>query len=189
MSTVPSRDQTLRDLHCDQTHDILLPDASFSGSGKRKNESKGITQIMTMIIEDLDDEIKNGMKSEEEAQLEYEGLMKAATELKEELIKKKIALSNAITQRTQERTDEKADMDANNVDLKDEEDYKAEITPDCDWIIGAFTKRAEARAAEMEGLTTAKSFLAGQGGAASMLQGKVFDDAALGAIRFQKLRR
>merc|ERR1719401_2245361 len=54
------------------------PDADFSGKGKRKHESKGIVQMMTMIIEDLNDEIKNGMKSEEAAQLTYEEQMKAA---------------------------------------------------------------------------------------------------------------
>mmetsp|Transcript_68774 Transcript_68774/g.120443 ORF Transcript_68774/g.120443 Transcript_68774/m.120443 type:complete len:121 (+) Transcript_68774:95-457(+) len=42
-----------------------------------------------------------------------------------------------------------------------EEKYHSEIKPDCDWIIGAFDKRAEARAAEMTGLTQAKEYLAG----------------------------
>merc|ERR1719330_2308684 len=54
------------------------PDTVFSGQGKRKKEAKGIVQILTTIIEDLNDEIKNGMKAEEEAQLEYEGQMEAA---------------------------------------------------------------------------------------------------------------
>jgi len=40
------------------------PDAVFSDKGKRKDEAKGIIQIMTMIIEDVDDEIKNGMQAE-----------------------------------------------------------------------------------------------------------------------------
>ena len=41
-----------------------------------------------------------------------------------------------------------ADKNSNELDLKDEEDYRAEITPDCDWIIGAFAKRAEARGSD-----------------------------------------
>merc|ERR1719373_1272642 len=57
-------------------------DATFSDKGKRKNEAKGILQIMTMLIEDANDEIKNGMKSEEESQLAYEASMKAAEKLK-----------------------------------------------------------------------------------------------------------
>merc|ERR1719343_1175298 len=54
------------------------PDTVFSGKGHRKREAKGIVQILTTIIEDLNDEIKNGMKAEEEAQIEYEGQMEAA---------------------------------------------------------------------------------------------------------------
>merc|ERR1719146_542268 len=40
------------------------PDATFSDAGKRKNESKGIISILTMLKEDLEDEIKNGIKDE-----------------------------------------------------------------------------------------------------------------------------
>ena len=54
------------------------PDATFSDKGSRKNESKGVVGLMTMLIEDLQDEIKNDMKDEEETQLEYEDEMKTA---------------------------------------------------------------------------------------------------------------
>merc|ERR1719399_2225995 len=36
------------------------PDATFSSAGKFGGESKGILSIMTMIKEDLEDEISNG---------------------------------------------------------------------------------------------------------------------------------
>merc|ERR1719456_1802281 len=48
------------------------PDATFSDKGKRKNESKGIISILTMLKEDLEDEIKNGIKDEADSQMEYE---------------------------------------------------------------------------------------------------------------------
>merc|ERR1719424_2168705 len=38
------------------------PSASFSSSGKSGGESKGIVSIMTMIKEDLEDEVANGVK-------------------------------------------------------------------------------------------------------------------------------
>merc|ERR1719476_810889 len=53
------------------------PDATFSDKGSRKNESKGVVGLMTMLIEDLQDEIKNDMKDEEETQLEYEDEMRS----------------------------------------------------------------------------------------------------------------
>merc|ERR1719441_42920 len=40
------------------------PDASFTSAGKSSGESKGIVSIMTMIKEDLEDEISNGVKNE-----------------------------------------------------------------------------------------------------------------------------
>merc|ERR1719298_327481 len=48
------------------------PDASFSSSGKSSGESKGIVSIMTMIKEDLEDEIANGIKDEGETQAAFE---------------------------------------------------------------------------------------------------------------------
>ena len=53
--------------------------------------------------------------------------------------------------------------------------------PDQPWLKN-FDGRAEARAAEMEGLTTAKEFLAGR---TALLQGKgKFDDTSLSKINF-----
>merc|ERR1719421_1641415 len=48
------------------------PDASFSSAGKSGGESKGIVSIMTMIKEDLEDEIANGVKEEGETQAKFE---------------------------------------------------------------------------------------------------------------------
>merc|ERR1719235_2005947 len=60
------------------------PDATFSSAGKSGGESKGILSIMTMIKEDLEDEITNAVKMEKEDQFYFErGLNDAKTLLKE----------------------------------------------------------------------------------------------------------
>lgn len=122
------------------------PEAVFSSKGKRKGESKGIVSIMTMLIEDVADEIKNAMKAEEEATLAWEEQMATAEKLKKSLITKKVNLEVTIAKTEDELKDEKADKKKNEGDLKDEEDYKASIKPDCDWILKAFAERAEKRA-------------------------------------------
>jgi len=137
------------------------PEAEFSDGGSRKDMSKGIVSLMTYIIEDQTDEIKNAMSAEEKAQLQYEDAMSAAKKLKMDLFEKKMKLTLAIAKRQKERADEKEDKKGNEGELKDELDYKASIKPDCDWILGAFEKRAKARAMELEGLTGAKEYLAG----------------------------
>jgi predicted nucleic acid-binding Zn-ribbon protein len=147
-----------------QVSEDQAPDATFSHKGKRKNDSKGIVQIMTMLIEDLQDEIKNGMKDEEAAQLDFESRLAAAKKLQKELEHKKVNLELTIAKRESEKDDEHADMTVNKKDLSDEVAYKKDITNDCDWIIRAFEERRNRRAAEMEGLVGAKEFLAGYQG-------------------------
>jgi len=166
-------------------------DAVFSDKGKRKHESKGIVQLLTMIMEDLNDEIRNGMKFEEIAQLDYEKQVRAANQLRDELTTKKTNLASMIGRRTQDRNDEEADKLSNEGDLQDEKDYKTSITPDCDWIIGAFSGRAEKRAAEMKGLVTAKEYLAGYKPPASLLaeRAAAFDDSVLADIHFLGIRQ
>jgi len=166
------------------------PEAVFSDKGKRKNETKGIVSIMTMLIEDVADEIKNAMKAEEEAQLAYEEQMATAKKLRASLVTKKVNLEVMIAKKQDELKDEEADKKKNEGDLKDEEDYKASITPDCDWILKAFAERAEKRAAELDGLVGAKEYLVGY--KPSLLEKratKVFDDDKLPSLKFLALQR
>jgi len=164
------------------------PEAVLADPGKRKHEAKSILQILTMIMEDLNDEIKNGMKSEEEAQLEYEKLMAAAKKLENELEAKKSSLIKAIAQRKIERGEEESDRAINQDQVDAEESWKAAIKTDCDWIIKNFETRAKARTAEMEGLTGAKEYLVGYMEREPALLERerkpTFDDNALSNTRF-----
>jgi len=164
------------------------PEFEFSGKGKRSGESKGIVSLMSMLIEDLEDEIKNGIKDEAKTHEEFEADMKAAENLKEELIEKKVNLIDTIARREEEKTDEHEDMSVNHGDKADELSYKASIKPDCDWIIRSFTDRHNAREAEMNGLTTAKEYLAGAK-VPSLIQQSKFNDDALTGIRFLGLKK
>jgi len=136
------------------------PEADFSSAGSSKGQSKGIVSIMTMITEDLRMEIKNGQEAEANAQLEFEASLAAAEKLVADLTTKKENLETEIARLGEEKSDEHKTKKANTKDLKSETDYRKKITPDCDWIIGAFTKRAEARTAEANGLVSAKEHLA-----------------------------
>merc|ERR1719313_2074978 len=138
------------------------PDATFSKKGNRKLESKDIVSIMTYIIQDLENEIKNEVAAEEKAQAEYEEEMATAQKLVDESEAKKVHLEEMIAKRESEKKDEIHDMKENNEDRDSELAYKAKIKPDCDWILKAFDERAAARAAEADGLTAAKEYLAGQ---------------------------
>ena len=105
------------------------PDASFSDKGSRKNESKGIVSLIKMIQEDLVSEVANGKKAEAEMQMDFEKALKAAKTLKSELIDKKDELSDIIAKTNNEKIDEEDDKSKNTGDLKDEDDYKADLPP------------------------------------------------------------
>lgn len=161
------------------------PEADFSDSGSHKHETKDIVSIMTMLIEDVAHEIKNAMKAEEGAQLEYEKIMALALKLKEELEDKVVNLETMIAERQEEKDTEEHRMLANQESIKDEKNYKASIKNDCDWIIRAFSERAKKRAAEMDGLVGAKEYLAGaQASLLATSKARGLDDSALSNVQF-----
>jgi septal ring factor EnvC (AmiA/AmiB activator) len=155
------------------------PDASFTKKGSNTVASKNILQLMDYIIEDLTDELANTKKAETEAQADFEDEKAKADQLVSDLKDKVVGLENIIAKRITSKKEENVDKKENNKDRDDELTYKAKITPDCDWILKAFDQRAEARAAESAGLTTAKEFLAGK---TALLQ--TFDDSKMKSINF-----
>jgi predicted nucleic acid-binding Zn-ribbon protein len=165
------------------------PDASFSDKGSRKNQAGGIVGLMEMLIEDLTLEIKNGIKNEATAQSEFEEALTDATTLKKDLIRKKDTLEGLIAQENDDKTAEWTEENSDEKDLKEEKDYKSDIKPDCDWMIGAFKERSTSRATEMKGLVSAKEYLSGaSASSSSALQLKTsFDDTAFGRTRFMGL--
>jgi len=164
------------------------PDAEFSDAGHRKLETKGVISILSSIIEDLGDEIRNAMEAEAAAQVEHEKQMATATKLKEELMEKKVNLEDMFAKHSEEKSEEVANKKSNQQDLKSEQDYKKNITPDCDWIMNAFSERASKREAEMNGLKTAKEYLSGFKPSEPALLDKEhmnsFDDRVLPGLKF-----
>jgi septal ring factor EnvC (AmiA/AmiB activator) len=158
------------------------PDASLSSKGNNQNAAKTILSLFAYIIEDLTDELSNAKKDEANSQAEFEEEKATAEKLVDDLTEKKDTLKQIIAKRNDDKVEENKDMKENNVDRDAELKYQAKITPDCDWIIKNFDGRAEARAAEMAGLTTAKEFLAGR---TALLQSKgKFDDTSFAKINF-----
>merc|ERR1719146_50360 len=88
------------------------PDATFSDKGARKNESKGIIQILTMLKEDLEAEIKNGVKDEIAAQGEFEKQVASAKALIADLEEKKANLETDKAATEEKETAEEDDKAA-----------------------------------------------------------------------------
>merc|ERR1719163_208857 len=147
------------------------PDATFSDADKHKGASDGIVALLTQIKENLEGEVGLATKSEAKATEEYDAL-KAASDAQIE------AYDGQLTDLAASIADTDAEIEADTNTKTDTEgehtstvEYLEKIKPNCDWIEGAFTKRAEARKQESEGLTQAKAILAGsEGGDFGFLQ-------------------
>merc|ERR1719456_1097924 len=162
------------------------PDASFSSGDKSAGESKGIVSIMTMLKEDLEDEVANGVKSEEAAQTEFQRQRDAANKLIASLEEKNTNLKEAkadtddkIGAAEQVQSDTQGLLDGRNEEL-------AAIKPNCDWILKNFDLRRDRRKSEMEGLMDAQSLLSGSGGTVlAQTQKHTFDDSAFPKLSFE----
>merc|ERR1719482_786672 len=164
------------------------PDATFVGKGHNKLQSKDIVSLFDYVIEDLHDEIENENKAEAKSQAEFEEERDAALKLIAGLEEKIVTLEGLIADRKQDKEEETKDMEKNQRLLDDELAYKAKITPNCDWILKAFDQRAVARAAEENGLMTAKDYLSGMK-APELLQQPKFDDSKLARVGFLSLSK
>merc|ERR550532_3291433 len=120
---------------------------TFSDPGHRKIESKGVLSIMEMLIQDLHGEIARDQEEEAAAQVQFEKELKAALALKARLEEKITNLEGFIADLKEDKTEEKKSLDANEKDLKDENEYKESITPDCDFVIDHWLPRSKKRQA------------------------------------------
>merc|ERR1719355_376922 len=139
--------------------------------GGRSSETGGITGIISMIKEDLENEIKEAKAAESNAQAEYNKqraeALKTLAALKEKKTNQEMQKADT-DQKTEDAEGVKTDTETMSVEKQMELDS---IEPNCSWIKGAFDTRRTKRKAEIEGLITAKGALAGQGqGHAGFLQ-------------------
>lgn len=137
------------------------PDAELTDHGTRSGEAKGIVDLIGLLMENFENDIKSSQAGEASAQIQYEKQMEAAQKLKESLEEKVVTLETFIAERNGAKSAEESTLTENQGLLQGQNDYKDSITPDCDWILGAMEKRHKQRTAEAEGLTQAKEFLAG----------------------------
>merc|ERR1719388_583294 len=137
------------------------PDASFSGKDNHKGAQDAIVSMMTQIKENLENEVALADKAEAKALVDHETLTAEVAKQEDQYDKYIIELDNLMA----EATTEIERLTADKTKTEEERDataaYLAKIKPNCEWIKGAFTLRANARAKEKKGLMEAKAILAG----------------------------
>jgi hypothetical protein len=137
------------------------PDATFSSGDAHAGASKGIVLLLTQIKEDLENEVVLADKGEDKAVAEFLDMNITTTKQLAVYDKTVVDLRDAISKNDGDIViyeSTKTDTEGQHTATVN---YLDRIKPNCDWIMGAFEKRAEARAKEEEGLFQAKSMLAG----------------------------
>jgi len=136
-------------------------DYALTNDLSQENAAASVLALMTRIIENLNTEIADGMEEEKEAQLEYESITGKATASKNKLEDKVTKIDQRISARDTSKRDETKTKEDAETDLKEQNDYKASIQEECEWLYKNFEDRANTREAEMDGLVRAKELLSG----------------------------
>ena len=156
-----------------KANEDTAPEATFSSNEGRKSEGGGVIAILSMVKEDIENEMKTTRADEAEDLAAYEKLRGDSQKSLEALEAKKVTLGQDVAG----KMGEIADIDAVLGDKSDSktatDDLLESLKPNCDWIGRTFDTRMEKRKAEMKGLQDAKSVLAGADPAAGLLTTKV----------------
>jgi len=141
------------------------PTTNFKG-GKSKGhsgEARGVLVILEMLKEDVRKQIKSEGQEELDAQKAY-GDSAATLVRNQRALDKGLAEARALLANQQsKKTKETAARDKAQAELDSENEIKAVIATDCNWVAITFVDRRTKRKAEMEGLSSASEFLAAAG--------------------------
>jgi len=138
------------------------PETTWSGSyGGRKGENRGIMSIITMIIDDTENEMKVARKGEAEAQRSFEESMDSSRDVLESQIATKTAKNRQLAEIAGKKVDADKFKSEQTKEMEAQKKLKESLHDDCTWVKTHFESRREARKNEINGLMDAKGYLAG----------------------------
>jgi len=137
------------------------PPESFNAYTKKSEEGAGVTQMIDLLVKELDAELQEAEINEKDAQKDYETLMaesstKRADDSKS--ISDKTASKAAMEEALEKEQDSKS---ATGKELYSTEEYIHSLHGECDWLLKFFDARKEARDGEIDALGKAKAVLNG----------------------------
>jgi septal ring factor EnvC (AmiA/AmiB activator) len=128
---------------------------------KKSESNQGVTQMIDLLIKDLDKEMTVAETDEKESQSEYEQMTKDAAD-------KRASDSSTLSDKESAKADTEAALEAHTdgkaaagKELMATQQYIASLHSDCDWLMKYFDMRQEARASEIDALGKAKAVLSG----------------------------
>jgi len=137
------------------------PPETFGAYSKKTEESGGVIAMVDLLIKDLDKEMTEAETSEEDAQKDYEELMKDSAE-------KRAQSSKSLTEKQETKAALEADLESHKEEKASTKKelgatvmYIQSLHAECDWLLQYFDMRKTARADEVDALGKAKAVLSG----------------------------
>jgi len=137
------------------------PPETFSGEYKKSESSAGIINMIDEMGKDMEDEMAEAKRDEEEAQKDYEQNMNDAATKRADDSKLMVTKEDEKAEKTTKLEELKDSKRTKKGQLEVLEDKIDNLHKTCDFLIAQYAAIKEARTKEEEGLKTAKSVLAG----------------------------
>jgi len=137
------------------------PPESFGAYSKKSGENAGVTQMIDLLVKDLDKELAEAEVNEKDAQSDYETLMaESATKRADDSksMSDKTATKASEEEALEKEQDSKA---ATGKELMATLKYIHSLHGECDWLLKYYDARSEAREGELDALGKAKAVLNG----------------------------
>jgi len=136
--------------------------------GGSPGEANGIQSILSMIIDDIDKDIRVATEEEDQSQAEFDDYKETTLNTIGKLEDQKAEFEEAMGDKEGDIEVAKGERSDKKVILDETMAYLKTIAPGCDYMAVNFELRKQNRAEEIEGLAEAKASLAG--GAFNFLQ-------------------
>merc|ERR1719238_465573 len=137
------------------------PPETFSGEYKKSESSAGIINMIDQMGKDMEDEMAEAKRDEEEAQKEYEETMNDAATKRSDDSKLMVTKEGEKAEDATKLEELKETKRTKKGQLEVLEDKIDNLHKTCDFLVAQYAAIKEARTKEEEGLKTAKSVLAG----------------------------
>merc|ERR1719380_368274 len=137
------------------------PPETFRGEYKKSESSAGIINMIDEMIKDMEDEMAEAKRDEEESQKDYEENMNDAATKRSEDSKLMVTKEGEKAEETTKLEEFKQSRRTKKGQLEVLEDMIDDLHKTCDNLVEHYATIEEARTQEVEALKTAKALLAG----------------------------
>merc|ERR1719331_2790005 len=137
------------------------PPETFSGEYKKSESSAGIISMIDQMGKDMEDEMAEAKRDEEEAQKDYEETMNDAATKRADDSKLMVTKEGEKAEQTTKLEEFKESRRTKKGQLEVLEDKIDNLHKNCDHLVANYATIKEARTKEEEGLKTSKAILAG----------------------------